>query len=105
MRHPFKDSPPFIPMTDAVAATFDAALRVALDEDVGAGDVTTNAIIPESAVATADIVVRRRGILAGLALALRTFAMLDPGIHIERRADDGVRVEEGTAVARLSGPA
>jgi nicotinate-nucleotide pyrophosphorylase (carboxylating) len=105
MRHPFEDSPPFIPMTDAVAATFDSALRVALEEDVGAGDVTTNSIIPESAAATADIVIRRRGILAGLALGLRTFALLEPRIHVERRADDGARVEAGSAVARVSGPA
>jgi nicotinate-nucleotide pyrophosphorylase (carboxylating) len=105
MRHPYQASPAFAPMSVADAAAFDELLRAALAEDVGDGDITTEALIPESASAAADVVVRSTGVLAGLAIALRTFALLDPRIEFDMRFEDGSRIPGATAVARLSGPA
>jgi nicotinate-nucleotide pyrophosphorylase (carboxylating) len=92
-------------MSVADAAAFDALLRAALAEDVGAGDITTEALIPETALATADVVVRSSGVLAGLALALRTFQLLDQRVRYDVKIDDGSRIPAATTVARLAGPA
>jgi nicotinate-nucleotide pyrophosphorylase (carboxylating) len=92
-------------MSIADAAAFDALLRAAIAEDVGAGDITTEALIPELASATADIVVRSSGVLAGLAVALRAFVLLDSRIAFDVKLEDGNRAPGGTAVARLTGPA
>jgi nicotinate-nucleotide pyrophosphorylase (carboxylating) len=105
MRHPYQASPEFRPMSVQDAAAFDVLLRAAIAEDVGAGDITTDTLIPESASATADVVVRSTGVLAGLAVALRTFTLLDPRIEFEVKFEDGSRIPGATAVARLTGPA
>ena len=92
-------------MTETEAAEFDPFLRNVITEDIGDGDITTDAVVPESALATADVIVRVNGVLAGLAVALRAFSILDARVHLERRIDDGAVVPAGTAVARVSGPA
>jgi nicotinate-nucleotide pyrophosphorylase (carboxylating) len=105
VRHPYLASPPFAPMTVAEAAAFDPLLRSAIAEDVGAGDITTEAIVPESAMATADVVVRVAGVVAGLPVALRAFMLLDERTQFDLKAEDGHRVPAGTSIARLTGPA
>lgn len=92
-------------MTDLEAAKFDGLLIAAIAEDVGGGDITTESVVPESATATADVIVRVDGVLAGLAVALRTFSILDARVDRDLRIPDGTRVGPGTTVARLSGPA
>lgn len=84
----------------------EAAVRAALAEDLGrAGDVTTQAIIPASATARAAIVARDSGVVAGLAAARAAFALTERDILFEARANDGARVEPGTPIAHVSGPA
>jgi len=105
VRHPSLASPPFAPMTEAEAAAFDPLLRSAIAEDVGSGDITTDAMVPEPAVATADVVVRAAGVVAGLAIALRAFTLLDARVQCDQQIEDGRRVPAGTTVARITGPA
>jgi nicotinate-nucleotide pyrophosphorylase (carboxylating) len=105
MRHPFERSPSFVPMTLESAVEFDELLHRALSEDIGPGDLTTEAVIPAGAVATADVVIRSRGVLAGLAVAMRAVALLDPRAVVEPRIADGARVAAGAAVARIRGAA
>jgi nicotinate-nucleotide pyrophosphorylase (carboxylating) len=105
MRHPYEDQPKFAPMDSKEAAGFDRVLAGALAEDVGAGDVTTNATIDPDAVWSADIVARRAGVVAGGAIAARTFALVDARIQVESLVDDGSRVEAGAVLARVTGPA
>jgi nicotinate-nucleotide pyrophosphorylase (carboxylating) len=84
----------------------DAILAIALEEDLGgAGDITSSSVITESAVASAAIVARADGTVAGLDASLRTFSLLDPKVAIEQSADDGDAVTAGTVLARVSGPA
>jgi len=92
-------------MTELEATTFDSFLHAAIAEDVGGGDITTDSVVPTSASATADVIVRDEGVLAGLAVALRAFAIVEPRIDRDLRIQDGTRVGAGTTVARLSGPA
>lgn len=79
-------------------------VRAALFEDLGrAGDITTDAIVPEDAQIEAVIAARQPGVIAGLDAALLAFELVDPGLHIERRRADGAQVVRGDVVARICG--
>jgi nicotinate-nucleotide pyrophosphorylase (carboxylating) len=81
-------------------------VRAALLEDLGrAGDITTEAIVPEDAEVEAVIAARQPGVVAGLDPALLAFELIDPALRIERICPDGGRVSRGDTVARISGRA
>jgi nicotinate-nucleotide pyrophosphorylase (carboxylating) len=94
-----------------VTATFDAPVEIvrdlvrrALDEDLGPlGDVTA-ALLPPDARATADVVARAEGVLAGTACATEVFAQLDPDVVVTWLLDDGATVGPGTKVGQVGGP-
>lgn len=81
------------------------AVRAALTEDVGPGDVTTESTVPATATASARLVAREPLTLAGIAFAETAFHAVDPAIRCERLAQDGDRLERGATVLRVSGPA
>lgn len=84
----------------------DEAVARALDEDLGrAGDVTSIATIPESAIASAAMVARQAGRIAGLPLAVATLQKLAPDIRIEAHARDGNAVAAGEKLLTIAGPA
>src|SRR3954449_5555510 len=81
-------------------------VRAALTEDLGrAGDITTDAVVPADAEVRAVMVARQPGVLAGLEAGLLAFELLDPSLRLERLCADGRRLEQGQAVARISGRA
>lgn len=85
---------------------YEPVLRAALAEDLGrAGDITSAAVIPEAATASARIVARRAGVVAGLDVAAAVFRIVDPSIRVSLgwRAGDGV--EAGALLAAVDGPA
>ena len=85
---------------------FDTIVRSALLEDLGrAGDITTDAIIPRSAVLEGVIAARQPGIVAGTDLAALAFRLLDPGISIVVERPDGTPVNPGDTVLRIRGSA
>jgi nicotinate-nucleotide pyrophosphorylase (carboxylating) len=61
----------------------------ALAEDVGSGDVTTDAIVPADLRGSADVVVREAGVICGLDQAFAVLLELDPEARMERLAEDG----------------
>ena len=67
----------------------------ALAEDVGAGDVTTGAIVPAEARARATITQKAPGVVFGLEVAEETFRQLDPAVECERLVQEGRWREEG----------
>lgn len=88
------------------AVDIDDFLLGALAEDLGVrGDVTSDATIPEEAQATAHLVAREPGCVAGLGLALRVFELLDDGIATGALVPDGAVVDEGDVLATVTGPA
>jgi nicotinate-nucleotide pyrophosphorylase (carboxylating) len=93
-------------MLRAVSATVDvdiaALVRTALDEDLGAGDVTTLATVDAEARADALITQKAPGAIYGLDAAEATFALLDPDARFERRVDEGVWREQGGPVLSIS---
>jgi nicotinate-nucleotide pyrophosphorylase (carboxylating) len=94
------------PITDALAPdTLDALIEAALAEDIGAGDVTTDAVIPADMTCRGKIVCKEDGVIAGLSVASRVFAMVDERITFDAKTRDGEKVQEDQIVARISGPA
>lgn len=84
----------------------DGLLSAALAEDLGeAGDVTSDATIPEDAQSTASLVARAPGVVAGLGVTLRVFELVDDAVETGALVADGDRVEAGAVLARVSGPA
>ncbi len=75
----------------------------ALREDVGQGDATTLAIIPETATSTARLVAREGLTLAGLDLACEAFRMVSPELVLIREAADGDHLPPGAAALRVEG--
>ncbi|MBV8688933.1 MAG: nicotinate-nucleotide diphosphorylase (carboxylating), partial [Candidatus Eremiobacteraeota bacterium] len=93
-------------MPDGDELLLEQIVRAALFEDIGrGGDVTTDSIIGAEVVTRAAIVSRKAGVVAGHAAARLTFRMLDPNVRYEILAPDGATIQEGTAIARVSGPA
>jgi nicotinate-nucleotide pyrophosphorylase (carboxylating) len=80
--------------------------RMALLEDLGrAGDITTDAIIPERATAKVSLVSRQAGVVAGLDLAQLVFELVEPRIAVTLAKRDGARLAPGDKIATLTGPA
>jgi nicotinate-nucleotide pyrophosphorylase (carboxylating) len=85
---------------------FDAELvRRALAEDIGRGDVTTEATIPPGTRASGRFVARQAGVIAGLPVAAITFRLLDPNVTFETLVPEGAHVEAGALLARIAGDA
>jgi nicotinate-nucleotide pyrophosphorylase (carboxylating) len=80
-------------------------IDLALEEDLGRGDVTTQAVIEAGRTATADLVAREPLVLAGLGICSEVFARVDSTIVTSAQAADGTRVAAGTRIARYRGPA
>jgi nicotinate-nucleotide pyrophosphorylase (carboxylating) len=82
-----------------------AAIRLALEEDIGSGDVTSMAIVDEGALASAKLVAKEDGIVAGLDIAAAVFDEVDPRIRLAARTEEGSKVSPGTVLAEIDGPA
>ena len=90
-----------------MAVAVDMLERVAfaaLAEDLGDGDVTTEATVDADATGSADLVVKEPGVVCGLAVAEAVFRAVDPELRFERLVEEGASVAAGTAVARVAGP-
>ena len=77
----------------------------ALAEDLGAGDVTTQALFPEAAPAVGTIVAEERDglVVAGLAVAVEVFTQVDSSLTCSANVKDGDRVPNGTTVLTVTG--
>jgi len=94
-----------LPLPDAVAADLDGLIARALAEDLGSGDVTTEATIPEGTRATARFLLKEDGVVAGLGVAERVFAAVDDQLDVEWTAADGDRLDAGTVFGTVRGRA
>jgi nicotinate-nucleotide pyrophosphorylase (carboxylating) len=80
-------------------------VRRALEEDVGAGDVTTEATVPADVRARGVFLIKADCVLAGLDVALEAFRQLDPLLHVVLRKEDGERCWPGEEIAEVAGTA
>ncbi len=85
---------------------FDVELvRRALAEDIGRGDVTTEATVPADVRVSARLVTREAGVIAGLPIVELTFRLLDPRVRFDARVIDGEEVGADTTLAHIEGDA
>ncbi len=78
-------------------------IRTALEEDIGHGDVTTDALVGSDRQGKAIIVAKEPLVLAGLSVAQEVFSTLDGAVGFETSFEDGDRVETGGEILRASG--
>jgi nicotinate-nucleotide pyrophosphorylase (carboxylating) len=89
-----------------MAVAIDMLERVAfaaLAEDLGDGDVTTEATVDADATGSAELVVKEPGVVCGLAVAEAVFRAVDSELRFERLVEEGASVAAGTSVARVAG--
>lgn len=84
----------------------EGPVRIALLEDLGrAGDITSQSVVPEDAVARVSLTAREAGIVAGLDVARTAFRLVDTSLKIAVIREDGTRVGPGDDIALIEGPA
>jgi len=81
------------------------AVKAALAEDIGPGDATTLATLPENAVAEAAMVAREYLVVGGLSFAMAAFDEISSDLHFEQLVTDGQHVQRGTPLLRVAGGA
>jgi nicotinate-nucleotide pyrophosphorylase (carboxylating) len=87
------------------ASAVERLVRSTLAEDVGLGDVTTEATVDAAATCEARLLLKEPGVVCGLPVAEAVFRALDPDVRFERLVADGEALSETGAIARLSGSA
>ena len=78
-------------------------VETAIAEDVGNGDHSSLACIPENAEGTARLIIKQKGILAGVKVAEKVFSTIDPDVKFFPLINDGAMVEYGNIAFRVSG--
>jgi nicotinate-nucleotide pyrophosphorylase (carboxylating) len=87
------------------AATITRVVGAALEEDAPWGDLTSTALLPEEATATADLVARESGVFSGGQVFTAAFALTDPALTIDVHVGDGDEFAAGDVLASVSGSA
>lgn len=92
-------------MDERRRAELKRLVRVALEEDVGSGDRTTQALVASDSFAAGAVVARERLVVSGLTAAAEVFRAVSDAIRAELTVAEGAWVEPGQAVLEVSGPA
>jgi nicotinate-nucleotide pyrophosphorylase (carboxylating) len=87
------------------AEQYREIVRLALAEDVGAGDITTDATVTPHQRARGVFLMKADGVLAGLDVAFETFRQLDPAVQIAPHKRDGEVCRAGEEIAEVAGSA
>jgi nicotinate-nucleotide pyrophosphorylase (carboxylating) len=78
-------------------------LEMALREDIGSGDITSDSVVPADARAKGAILSKSDGIVAGLDVAGALFHMLDPELDFRKLVSDGEQIHQGQNLAIVEG--
>ncbi|MBI5778464.1 MAG: carboxylating nicotinate-nucleotide diphosphorylase [Planctomycetes bacterium] len=79
-------------------------ISIALKEDIGSGDITTNTLIPTGHKSTAYIIAKEPGFICGLSLIAAIYKRLGRNIRVSLKTRDGAKVKAGQVVAIVKGP-
>jgi nicotinate-nucleotide pyrophosphorylase (carboxylating) len=78
-------------------------VELALIEDIGLGDITTDAIVPDSLHGTGGFMCKQDGVVAGLEIAALVFQHCGPGVALSTAMEDGQQVKAGELLGRVEG--
>ena len=84
--------------------TIEDLIQLALKEDIGPGDITTDNLVAPGTRGRATIIAKQDLVIAGLQVAEKVFNTLEPKIGFEPLYTDGDRVPDGSTVVRIDGP-
>ena len=87
-----------------LTAEIERNVRLALEEDIGSGDLTAQ-LVPADQVATATVISREEAVLCGSAWLEACFRLLDKNIHIQWHAEEGARIHPNQMLCEISGNA
>lgn len=79
-------------------------LLSALEEDIGAGDITTESCVPAEAKSHGEFIAKDSGVICGLEVAEKVFALVDENITFKALKKDGDHVSKGDVIAKIDGP-
>lgn len=85
--------------------TLDALLDLALSEDIGIGDITTEATIPSTQNTIGILTAKSEGVVAGLSVVEKTFTKVDPSLEFRSIVKEGESVSIGSSIAEIEGSA
>ena len=85
-------------------AGVDRLIQMALDEDVGTGDITTSSVVSEDLEGVGQVRAKKSCVVAGLFLAARVYSVLDPRVQVEALVAEGKQVASGKPLCRMEGP-
>ncbi|MCD8308080.1 MAG: carboxylating nicotinate-nucleotide diphosphorylase [Clostridia bacterium] len=86
-----------------MTVNMDQYILSALKEDMPNEDISTNSVLRGPKYGTADLICKQDGVICGLEVFARTFALLDPATAVQLYAKDGDQVEKGQTLAKVSG--
>jgi nicotinate-nucleotide pyrophosphorylase (carboxylating) len=86
-----------------IEAQIEEIIDRALAEDLGWGDITTEALIPSDQQGIASIVAKQQGILAGIDVAKTVFRRVDPELKMAVLLEDGAKIDSGSIITRVEG--
>jgi len=79
-------------------------IQLAIEEDLGQGDVTSLACIPATSTCQSELLVKENGILAGVRIARMIFLSIDPKISCQHFFEDGQPIQPGNVISIVRGP-
>ena len=82
----------------------DNFIKAALNEDIGSGDITTIACVPESATSKGSFIAKEPGVISGIGVAKRVFELLDDAVIVSTLVNDSDSVKKGDIIATIKGP-
>lgn len=80
-------------------------VQIALAEDIGTGDITTEALVDDTILTRGVFVAKSAGVVAGTEIASLAMTEVDPALGCEWEVADGARVETGSVIGQVRGPA
>ena len=84
-----------------IPINIDPYLTLAIKEDITSEDITTNAIMPNDAVGSAELICKQDGMIAGLDVFTRTFQLIDEEAYFDTEFKDGDILTKGTLVGTI----
>lgn len=80
-------------------------IDIAIEEDLGKGDVTSETLVPSSIQTSADFILKQAGVVAGLPFLSKIFEKVDPKTEVKLFVEEGSYHKAGTKLAQVTGPA
>ncbi|MDO4797329.1 MAG: L-aspartate oxidase [Coriobacteriales bacterium] len=86
-----------------LSVVMDRHIRASLEEDMPAGDISTDSVIPDRRQARVELLCKEDGVIAGMAIFVRTFKILDPTTVVTPLVSDGDYIRKGQMLASIEG--